>query len=183
MLELSLHILDIVENSLTAGASLVEIRLVEDRNRNLLEIDIRDDGRGIPPERVQKVLDPFYTTRTTRRVGLGLALFRDAARQCGGDFTVESKEGEGTLVRAWFEWDHIDRAPLGDMAGTLQGLIVGNADVDFHYLHEVDGQVFEMDTRNIRKQLGGVPLNHPEVIRFLNEAIREGEKGLYQKGR
>lgn len=138
-----------------------------------MEITISDNGRGIPQEKLSEAMDPFYTTRTTRRVGLGLGLFREAARRCGGDFEVRSEVGRGTEVTATFELSHIDLPPLGDMAGTMAALIAGNRKVDFVYAHQVDGRRFELDTRVVREQLEDVPVDHPEVIRSITRSIRE----------
>jgi len=171
--ELSLHIMDIVENSVTAGATQVRISVTEDTRRNLLRISIKDNGRGIPEGRLDQVLDPFYTTKTTRRVGLGLSLFREASRRCDGEFTLRSQEGEGTEVSASFRLDHIDLAPLGDMASSMTSLIMGNPGVDFSYTHGRDGREFHVDTREIKGGLEDVPITHPEVIKTIGESIRE----------
>jgi len=171
--EISLHIMDIVENSVAAGAKQVQISVVEDGTKNQLRIAIKDDGRGIPEDRLEQVLDPFYTTRTTRRVGLGLSLFREAARRCDGEFALHSKEGEGTEVRASFRLDHLDLAPLGDVASSMTSLIMGNPEVDFVYTHERNGRAFQVDTRDLRKELQEVPISHPEVLKALGESIRE----------
>jgi hypothetical protein len=171
--EMSLHIMDVAENGIGAGASLMEIAVTEDRKANRLTIGIRDNGRGIPADLLDKVMDPFYTTRTTRRVGLGLSLFREASRRCEGEFGIKSKEGEGTEVSASFRLDHIDLAPLGNMVGSLTSLIVGNPQVDFVYTHDVNGNVFRLDTREVKQELDGVEITHPEVIKFLGDLIRE----------
>jgi hypothetical protein len=165
--------MDIVENGLAAGGSLIEIGVVEDSGANRLEIRVCDNGRGIPADLVGEVTSPFYTTRTTRTVGLGLSLLREAAKRCNGGFLVQSQPGKGTEVRASFERNHIDRAPMGDVAGSLTGLIMGNPEVDFIYRHEIDGRVFSLDTREIRKELEDVPINHPRVLVQLAEMIRE----------
>jgi anti-sigma regulatory factor (Ser/Thr protein kinase) len=171
--EMSLHIMDIVENGIGAGAKLIDISVTEDRKHNRLEIVIRDNGRGIPENLMEKVMDPFYTTRTTRRVGLGLSLFREASRRCDGEFAVKSKEGEGTEISASFRLDHIDLAPLGDMAGSLTSLILGNPNVDFVYTHSVGDKEFQLDTRKIKEELEGVEIIHPEVIRFIGDLVRQ----------
>ena len=131
MEDLSLHILDIVENSIGAKASRVKIKVDEDTQKDLLMIEIEDNGRGMDGETVKKVLDPFFTTRTTRRVGLGLPLLDQATRESGGDIEIESKVGRGTRVRASFGYSHIDRKPMGDIGATLTILIAGNPEVDF----------------------------------------------------
>ena len=173
MRELSLHIMDIVENSVAAGAIRVRISVVEHTPRNLLRISIRDNGRGIPEHQLERVLDPFYTTKTTRRVGLGLSLFREASRRCDGEFTIRSKEDEGTEVSASFRLDHIDLAPVGDMASSMTSLIMGNPGVDFIYTHERNGKSFQVDTREVKKELEDLPITHPEVIKFIGDSIRE----------
>jgi len=170
---MSLHILDIAENGIGAGASLIDIAVTEDVKENRLIIDIKDNGRGIPADLLAHVLDPFYTTRTTRRVGLGLSLFREASKRCEGDFKISSRQGEGTEVTATFRLDHIDLAPLGNMAGSLTSLIMGNPNVDFVYTHKVDGKTFRLDTREVKKELEGAEITRPGVIKFLGDMIRE----------
>ena len=147
MKELSLHILDIAENSVKAEASLIEIEISEDTGKNLLTIAIKDNGVGMSEEFLKRVKDPFSTTRTTRRVGMGISLFEAAAEQCGGGLEISSEQNVGTEVFVRFQLDHIDRAPLGDMAGTMQTLIGGSPDRDFVYSHSKDGKCFTMDTR------------------------------------
>ncbi len=169
--ELSLHILDIAENALAAGAKVIEIVLTLSRPVGRLIIDIIDDGRGMDAETQNRVTDPFYTTRTTRRVGLGLALFKQAAEAAGGSFRIQSNPGRGARVTAEFELGHWDRAPLGNMAGTLLTLMVGRSDVDFIYRQVVPEGEFVLDTRMVKEELGGVPLADPDVILFLKENL------------
>jgi hypothetical protein len=170
--ELSLHILDVVENGITAGADCIDIRVEESVPDDRLQITVRDNGRGIPAEKIRSVDDPFVTTRTTRRVGLGLSLLAAAARRCGGDIAVSAPPGGGTEVQAFFGRSHIDRAPLGDMAATLGMLILGNPHVDFVYVHRLDQNEFSLDTRDLRNQLEEVPLNDPTVIQHITASIR-----------
>ncbi|MDR0405744.1 MAG: ATP-binding protein [Clostridiales bacterium] len=174
MKELSLHILDIAGNSTAADAALVEITVTEAAAANRLTITVKDDGRGMSAEFLAKVRDPFTTTRTTRGVGLGIPLFERAAVSCGGGLDVTSAEGGGTTVTAWFEYDHIDRQPLGDMPSTLTTLISGNPRVDFVYRHSTDGGAFTLDTRQIKGILGDAPIDTPEVIQWLGGYIAEG---------
>ena len=174
MKELSLHILDIAENSVKAAASLIEIAVSEDTESNLLTIYIKDNGCGMSEEFLKNVKDPFHTTRTTRRVGMGISLFEAAAVQCGGGLDISSKEGTGTNVTVRFLLNHIDRAPLGDMAGTMQTLIGGSPDIDFIYRHTKDGREFILDTREMRSALDGVPLDTPEVILWVGDSVNEG---------
>ncbi len=173
MRELALHIMDLIENGLNAGATLVELTVEEDRSAHRLAVHIRDNGRGIPETLVNEVLNPFFTTRTTRRVGMGLSLFREASRRCEGSFDLKSEEGKGTEVSATFRLGHIDLAPLGDMGSTLSCLIIGNPGVDFLYRHLVDDRVFELDTRKVKVQLGEAHINEPEVVQYIGALVNE----------
>lgn len=174
MEDLSLHILDVAENGLRAGARHVWIRIREDLGADLLEIEVEDDGEGMEPAMVERVLDPFVTTRTTRRVGLGLPLLEEAARMAGGRVEVSSTPGKGTLVRASFRHGHIDRKPLGDMGMTVASLVSGAPEVEIVYEHRRDGQGFHLDTRELREELDPVPLNRPEVLDWIRQHVREG---------
>jgi hypothetical protein len=172
--ELSLHILDVAENGINAGAERVGITVEEARKDNRLRIIITDNGRGIPADILHNVTNPFYTTRTTRSVGLGLSLLEAAARQCNGSMRVESIEGRGSKIIAEFDYDHIDRAPLGDMTGTLISLIIGYPDVDFEYLHTADSRRFEMKTVDIKKMFDDRPLSDSDVFRKLRSVLHDG---------
>ena len=178
MRELSLHILDIVENSVSAGARHIALSVAEDSCANLLVITVSDDGRGMDEQAVSRVRDPFYTTRSTRQVGLGVPLFAAAAERCGGDLRVESAPGKGTAVTARFQHDHIDRAPLGNMHSTLMCILMRGTAFDLHYTHRVDDLVFELDTQEIKQALGDVPLSHPGVREWLSGYIIQGEQQL-----
>jgi len=183
--ELALHIMDIIENGINAGAGLIRLNIQEDRRKNRLRITIQDNGRGIPREILDKVTDPFFTTRTARRVGLGLSLFREASKRCGGEFKIDSRPGEGTTVEATFQMDHIDLAPMGDLTGALTTLMMGSPEVDFLYTHEIDGRRFVLDTREIRETLDGVPLNNARILKFISDMIEGGVeeiRGLQEKG-
>lgn len=177
MREIALHIMDIIENGLDAEASLITLSIAEDGKENVLRISIKDNGRGIPDDMLEQVTDPFVTTRTTRRVGLGLSLFKESAKRCDGEFDISSKQGKGTVVRASFRTDHIDTPPLGDVAGSLTSLIMAHPEVDFVYTHEVNGNKFEMDTRQIKKELDDVPIYHAEVMTYIASTIREFLEG------
>jgi hypothetical protein len=174
MLTLADHILDITENSVRAGAKLIEISIDEDSGQELLTLEIKDDGRGMNQDVLQKVLDPFYTTKTVRRVGLGLPLLRDAAERAGGKFQINSQENSGTTVRATFGLHHLDRQPLGAIINIIIILIISNSNVDFFYKHRHNDRRFEVDTREIRKEIEEIPLNHPDVIKYIRGVIEEG---------
>lgn len=176
MRELSLHVLDIVQNSIAAGACTIEIVICEHEDADLLTIRVTDDGAGIPEDILGSVLDPFYTSRKTRKVGLGLPLFREAARATGGDLLVESRPGSGTKVEARFKISHIDRAPLGDMAETVALLVVCNPEVRFKYRHTRGQAAFRFDSAEFRRELqeASVHVTNPAVVPYLRELIRQG---------
>lgn len=178
MQELSMHILDIVQNSLAAGATRVEIRIRENLAEDILMIEVQDNGRGIPQEVLYRVMDPFFTSRTTREIGLGLSLLKEATERSGGCLKVCSEEGRGTRVMARFQLDHFDRAPLGDMGETVGVIMSGNPAVDFFYEHQVDGQIYVLDTREMRNILGPINLDDPLVLDFVRQDIQRGLKKI-----
>ncbi len=169
--ELALHVLDIAEKSLNAGASLVTIEVVEDAAADRLTIRVSDNGRGMDAETVAQVIDPFFTTRSTRKVGLGLPFLKQAAEMCNGGLTIDSKVGQGTLVTATFQRSHIDRMPLGDLPGTVLTLIVGYPLADFIFRHMIGDKCVQLDTRPIKAELGDVALSEPEVIGYLKKVL------------
>ncbi|HNW51381.1 MAG TPA: ATP-binding protein [Prolixibacteraceae bacterium] len=171
--ELSLHILDIVQNSISAQASKIEILIEEKIPEDQYIIEITDNGTGMDEEMLKHVTDPFFTTRTTRKVGVGLSLFQQNAEQTGGFMTIDSKVGEGTKVRAVFGYKHIDRLPLGDMAGTMTILIGANPNIRFIYNHITALSDFEFDTDEVKEELEKVPINHPDILKALKELIAE----------
>lgn len=173
MLELAAHILDIAENSVRAGAGLIQITIDENTETDSLCIEIIDDGQGMNREEIQKALDPFYTTKTVRRIGLGLPLLSAAAQRTGGNFHLESQEGRGTTVKATFGLSHVDRQPIGDMTNTMVILIAGNAHVDFLYKHRRNNHEFSLDTRDIRKEIDNIPINHPEILKYIREVLED----------
>jgi len=179
--ELSLHILDILENALEAGATLVTLDINEDSAEDLLTLEISDNGRGMDTKTLEHVQDPFFTTRKTRRVGLGIPLLRAAAERCGGGLEIQSQLGVGTRLRVTFELDNIDRAPLGDMFGTLMGFVVSSSDCDLIYHHQVDDRSFDFDTRDIREAIGERSLTEPSIRSWLRAFISEGLSELYGK--
>lgn len=178
MRELSLHILDVAENGITAGGNCIWIEVNEERKMDQLKIVIRDNGRGMPVEKQENIDDPFITTRTTRRVGLGLSLLAAAAGRCDGTMHIDSTPGKGTEITATFRFNHIDRAPLGDMAATITTLIMGNPEIDFVYFHRIDGNEYGLDTREIRAEMEDISLSDPVVIHHLTETIRSALKAL-----
>ena len=182
MRELSHHILDLLENAFAADVQLVTLEIEESSAENRLIISVKDDGRGMDQEMVQKVTDPFFTTRTTRHVGLGIPLLLAAAERCNGRFSIESEVDKGTYVRAEFQRDHIDRAPLGDIKSTLMGALVSLKECDLVYRHQVDDRSFAFDTKEIRSILGDVSLSHPRVREWFEDFLDEGLANLGKPG-
>lgn len=173
--EISLNILDVAENSTRAGASLVTILVEADTAGDLLKVVIKDNGCGMTEEQIRQVTDPFYTTRTTRKVGLGVPFFKYAAESTGGSFSIESQLGAGTAVTAVFVLSHIDRMPLGDISSTIYTLIVYHPDTDFYYTYRYNGREFTLDTRQFREILGDVPFNTPEVSAYIMDYLTENK--------
>ncbi len=179
MQDLSLHILDIVENSIDAGATKIEIMIDEDIEHNQLKIKIKDNGKGMDKETLKKVLDPFYTTKTVRRVGMGLSLFAQTIQEAEGKIVIKSKLKKGTSVSATLKYNHIDRKPMGNMIETIMALLATKAhDIDFIYVHRKNKEEFILNTKEIKKELDGVMINEPEVLKFLRTQIKKGLKEI-----
>ncbi len=179
MHELSLHILDIVENSTGAGADTVMVTVEEDSERDCLRICVADNGRGMDATMVASVLDPFVTSRTTRKVGLGLPLMEMTTSMCGGHLKVESEPGAGTVVDASWQLSHLDRPPLGNIYFTLKTILVMNPDIHFTYCHRVDGNTFSLDSQEIKNALGDLPMTCPEVLEWLDGYLKDNLSILY----
>ncbi|NLF01664.1 MAG: sensor histidine kinase [Anaerolineales bacterium] len=178
--ELSLHILDIAENSIAAGARTIEISVVEDSALDRLSICVVDDGRGVDEHKLAHLADPFVTSRTTRRAGFGIPFLKAAAQACNGDLRVSSAPGQGTCLVADFQRSHIDRMPLGDLAATVLGLVVSYPGIRWVLRYSVDGRVFDFDSEPIRQELGDIPLTEPDVLRFIRETLVEGIRGVLE---
>jgi hypothetical protein len=174
--DISLHILDIAENALKAQATRIEIHVNEDIENDRLTVQILDNGKGMDETMVQTVTDPFVTTRTERRVGLGLPLLAESARMAGGDIKIKSDPGKVTSIEADFIYSHIDRKPLGDMVLTMMVLIAGNPGIDFSYHHQKGDRSYCLDTTELRKTLEEIPINHPDVIKLIKKDLEEGLK-------
>ena len=179
MRELSLNILDIAQNSISAGASLTEILVKENTAEKTLLIGIYDNGKGMSEEQVKNVQDPFFTTRTTRKVGMGIPLFKLAAEQTGGSFKITSELGVGTRVDALFKTDSIDFTPLGDIEATVSTIVSMNEDKDFVYTRSVDEKEFVFKSADVKKILDGVPLSEPSVNNWIEDYIRENTEQLF----
>ena len=173
MEELSLNILDIAQNSVRANATRVDITVAELPAEDRLVITINDNGCGMTPEQVAHVEDPFYTTRTTRKVGLGLPFLIQNAEQTGGSVTLTSEPGKGTEVRAVFHSDHIDCPPWGDLPGTVALLITGNPEINVCFEYRSGETGYSISTNEIKEILDGVPLSYPKVMLLIKEMIKE----------
>jgi anti-sigma regulatory factor (Ser/Thr protein kinase) len=172
--DISLHILDIAENSISAGACLVEIGVEEDTGNDRFKLEIRDNGKGMDEEMMRKVTDPFFTTKTVRGVGLGLPLLRQTAEECEGHFSITSEKGKGTTVTVSFRNSHIDRKPTGDIAATLMVLIAGNPQIEFVFEYRRDGYFYRFNTAEIKEDIGEIPINAPYVLRAIRQDIDRG---------
>ena len=180
MQELSLNILDIAQNSIVAGATLIEIG-VEVDEKEFLTITIRDNGSGMSEETVKNVINPFYTSRTTRKVGLGVPFFKQAAEEAGGSFRIESTLGEGTYIEAVFDTGNIDCTPLGAVWETVAMLIQMNENLDFVYTVKKGDAEFVCDTRQLKEIMEGVPLSDLSVVQWIKEYIRENQTEILKR--
>lgn len=178
MKDLSMHIMDIIQNSVRAEASLVELDIRENLKEDQFIIEIKDNGFGMSEEMLAKAIDPFFTTRTTRKVGLGLSLLKQNAEMTGGKMEISSKQGEGTNLKAIFSHQHLDRPALGDIAGTVVLLVAANPEMDFIYRHTIDKQEYVFDTKEIKEVLDGVSVADPNIIQYLKEMINENVKAI-----
>ena len=185
--ELSLHVLDICENAVYAKASLIEVLVEVDIDEDRMMIRIADNGAGMSKEQIAQVTDPFYTTRTTRKIGLGVPFFKQACEQTGGSLVIDSAPGRGTTLTATLTISSIDRMPLGDMTSTVHALITTHEDIDFCYRFRIvkedarDKETgFDMDTREMRTLLAGVPFHTPEVSLYIKDYLRDNMREAYQ---
>jgi len=183
MKELALHILDVARNSVEAGATELTITLLEDHEADRLDMILEDNGRGMPPEQLRQATDAFFTTRTTRKVGLGLAMLRATCERCDGGLEVSSEAGRGTVVRSWLRLGNIDRPPLGDMGAVVQALACETA-LALRYRHLVRGarerahRSFVLDTLELQHELGDVALTSPPVLDWLRGHVNDGLREL-----
>ncbi|MBA4375017.1 MAG: ATP-binding protein [Anaerolinea sp.] len=174
MRELSLHILDIAENSVSAKAKNITIEIVEDTKADLLKLSVQDDGRGMDSEMLVKVVDPFVTSRTTRKVGLGIPLLKAAAEECNGSFEITSRIGEGTKLIVQFQHSHIDRMPLGDYTTTILHLVIANPQVHWMFLYRYNDQSFNFNDEPIKAELGGISMSEPLILNWIREMLESG---------
>ena len=181
MQELSLHVLDIAENSAWANATLICIGLNLQTKEKTLLLEIKDNGTGMSEDELEKAANPFFTSRTTRDVGLGLSFLKQLAEQTDGSFGLSSTQGLGTTVTASFTLGHLDLPPLGDMPATVISLIQSNPETDFLYTITADEESFTLDTRELREMLQGVSLSQPQVAVFLREYMQENSNHIQNR--
>jgi len=178
MNELSLYLLDIMQNSIKAKATLINLDIIKDIDEDKLTIKIVDNGCGMSEEVLSKVLSPFYTTRTTRKVGLGLPLFKELAELCEGSFKIESKEGVGTTLTATFRLNNIDLPPFGNWVDTFYILVINDEDVDIKYNHKVikdnETKEFVFDTIEIKNILDGMSIKDFSLMQWAKDYIKNG---------
>ena len=179
MRELSLNVMDVAQNSVRAEATVVRITVTESDKDDRLTIEIADNGCGMTQEQVQQVIDPFFTTRTTRKVGLGVPLFKLSAEQTGGSFDIQSEKGVGTTTTASYVKSHVDMTPLGDINSTVKILIQCNPQIDFVYTCTTDNGSFTLDTRELREVLGDVSLDTPDVLEWIGQYLEENTQNIY----
>jgi len=170
--EIALHLLDIAENSVAAGAKRVDVTVLEDTASDRLDIVVLDDGKGMDKNLLARVTDPFVTSRTTRKVGLGIPLLKAAAEGCNGTLRIDSTPGKGTRLEAGFQRSHIDRMPLGDLEGTMLTLLVGYPRVRWVFTYSQDGRQFLFDSEPIVRELGDVSITEPAILSFIKEQLR-----------
>ncbi len=171
MKELSLHILDIVMNSVRAEASKLGVSIIENVNEDILSIIITDNGFGMDEKMVESVLDPFTTTRTTRKVGLGIPLFKANAEGCNGDFTITSELNTGTTVTAKFQLSNIDRPILGDIASVITMIFCSHTDIEVSFIYTKDSNPYSISTSQIKNELNGVSMQDLEVKSLIEDII------------
>lgn len=179
MRELSLNVMDVAQNSVRAEADLVRITVEESDKEDRLTIVIADNGCGMTEDQVSQVIDPFFTTRTTRKVGLGVPLFKLSAEQTGGSFDIQSKVNVGTATTASYVKSHVDMTPLGDINSTVKILIQCNPQIDFVFTHSTDEGSFTLDTRELREVLGDVSLDNPDVLEWIGQYLEENTQNIY----
>lgn len=174
MREIALHLLDIAENSVAAGAKFIQVSVEEDLQNDRLRVTVQDDGKGMSEQLVARLCDPFVTSRTTRKVGLGIPLLKAAAEASNGGLSVFSEPGFGTRLEAEFQRSHIDRMPLGDLAGTMLTLTVGFPDIHWVFQYQAGRAEFTFDDQLVKQELGEIPLTEPPVLAYLREVIQAG---------
>ncbi|WMJ75900.1 MULTISPECIES: ATP-binding protein [unclassified Sedimentibacter] len=178
MKEISMHILDIVMNSIKAGATLIEINIYDSIKNNCLIITIKDNGIGMSSETAKLVTDPFFTTRTTRKVGLGIPMLKEACERCNGSMEINSEIGKGTVIKCCFERNNIDRAPLGNMGDTIMTIVNSLEECELIYNHKTDEGTFSLNTTEVREVLDGASIKSGKILLWVKEYVNENIKSI-----
>lgn len=174
MEEIALHILDIVQNSIYANATFIKVVIIEQPVQNIFSFSVWDNGKGMTKDFVEQVKNPFHTTRTTRKVGLGIPLLDLTCQQCNGKLKIKSQVGKGTMLKAKMDYDHIDRPPLGDMPSTIVSILLSLKNQHFYYEHQYMDQKFKLDTQELQEILGEISLQEPTVLQWIHKYVEEG---------
>ncbi len=180
MKEISMHIMDIIENSVKAEARDIKVEIIESETENIFSLYVEDNGCGMSLDMLEKVRDPFTTSRTTRKVGLGIPMLEQTCIQCNGGLYLESTPGKGTVLKAHMEYNNIDRPPMGDIINSLYLLLIMHPETDFLYIHRFNENEFILDTKEIKEIIDPMPLNDPEIGEWLKSFIEEGIESLKQ---
>ncbi len=178
--EISLHILDIIQNSIKAGANFIEVKIAVHTDAKRIKVEVNDNGCGMSGEQLAACQNPFFTSRTTRKVGLGIPFLKQSAECTNGSFSISSTKGIGTRILAEYHMDHIDCIPIGDINATIYSLVIMNEKLDFYYQYQVDARQFVLDTRTIREMIGDIPINSIEISSFIREFLDENKKEVDQ---
>lgn len=178
MKELAMHVYDLMENSTAANSTEVKLTIKDSIKENIYAFTIEDNGKGMTPEFMARVTDPYTTSRTTRKVGLGLPLIKMNTENCGGGMKLQSEVGKGTRLDFWFQHDHWDRPPMGDLAGTIVMLCAAHEDIHIIYRHITDQGEFVFDTAEIHEALDGMSMNDVKVMAWLKEMIQENLEAI-----
>ena len=179
MRDLSLHLMDMIQNSITAKATRISILICADRESDLLEMEVKDNGIGMESDSLKNVVNPFTTTRDTRRVGLGIPLLEASANRASGELKITSEKFVGTTVKASFKISHIDRIPLGDLAQTMEGIIIARPDIEYDLTLDNKKERFNFNSSDIKRRLGEVPITNFEVIKWIGEYLNDGVKTIF----
>jgi anti-sigma regulatory factor (Ser/Thr protein kinase) len=172
--DICFHLTDLVQNSVAAGATTIRLDIVESEKQDSLALEIADDGRGMDKQTLEKVQDPFFTSKSFKKVGLGIPLLKATAQACSGDFAIRSEAGRGTEVKARMQRSHLDRPPLGDLQETMLGLLASLDAIDLQFSYRSDRGEFSISSSAIRQQVGELHFSHPDVYRFLREYVHAG---------
>lgn len=180
MKDLSLHILDIIENSVRAGAKKIDILIEQDTKKDVLKICIKDNGKGMGKKSVKNAADPFFTTKESKKIGLGIPLLKQAAETANGTFSIEAKKNKGTKIKAGFQYSHIDRKPVGDIAETFVSAVLMAPETEFVFRYKKDSSDLVLKTKELKKQIGVKALTNTYILKELKDLLNNKLKELQE---